>query len=325
MRRADHGPRTRDRRRRLRERPCRSNPPAAASPEPLYGFHGRARELLALERAFADKPAVVLHGFGGQGKTSLAAHAARWLTRTGLFGRAAFVSFETGADLDVVLAELGAALVGDNFAIHEGDKVQAIADALAATPTLVVFDNFESVLPDGDVPLPPDALQALLGRRRALVYDERRRTKDERRSTQYAIRSTQYAPASRLLVTTRDPAIPHPFLTPGRSCARYDLPGLFPEDALAFAGTVLADLGLSRPPRDALARLLDFLGGHPLSIQLVLPHLGDAEVKAEAKAKAAQAGMDEGQALVEAIIEAFDALLPGFKQGRAKSATNRWR
>ncbi len=97
----------------------------------------------------------MLHGFGGQGKTSLASHAARWLTRTGLFERAAFVSFEDGADLDVVLAELGNALVGDNFAIHEGDPIEAIADALAETPTLVVFDNFESVLPNGDVPLPP--------------------------------------------------------------------------------------------------------------------------------------------------------------------------
>ena len=95
---------------------------AGFPPEPVHGFHGRARELLALERLFADKAAVVLHGFGGQGKTSLATHAAWWLTRTGLFERAAFLSFEDGKGLDVVLAELGAALVGDDFAIHAGDK-----------------------------------------------------------------------------------------------------------------------------------------------------------------------------------------------------------
>ena len=74
---------------------------AASRPSPQYGFHGRARELLALERAFAGRSIVVLHGFGGQGKTALAAHAAAWLTRTGLFERAAFVSFEQGADLEV--------------------------------------------------------------------------------------------------------------------------------------------------------------------------------------------------------------------------------
>jgi hypothetical protein len=45
-------------------------------PPPLHGFHGRARELLDLERAFATRRIVVLHGFGGQGKTSLATQAA---------------------------------------------------------------------------------------------------------------------------------------------------------------------------------------------------------------------------------------------------------
>ena len=282
-------------------------------PEPVHGFHGRARELLALERLFADKPAVVLHGFGGQGKTSLATHAAWWLTRTRLFERAAFVSFEDGRGLDVVLAELGAALVGDDFAIHEGDKVAAIAGALRETPTLVVFDNFETVLPDGDIPLPPDALKALLDaaerwfgtKDEGRTTDDRRKTKDGRRLSSNVQRST-----SRLLLTTRDPALPHAFLTPGRTCARYELPGLDGGDALEFAGTVLADGGLPRPPREALARLLDFLGGHPLSIQLVLPQL--PKVKAEVKAK------DEAQA-VAAVIEEFDTLLPGFTQGEGKA------
>jgi tetratricopeptide (TPR) repeat protein len=294
---------------------------AGFPPEPVHGFHGRARELLALERLFAEKPAVVLHGFGGQGKISLAAHAAWWLTRTGLFERAAFLSFEDGRDLDVVLAELGAALVGDNFAIHAGDKVQAIADALAATPTLVVFDNFESVLPTGDVPLPPAALKALLDAAerwfgandvRCTMGDVRYTMDSISHRTSHIPHRTSHIvhPISRLL-TTRDPALPHAFLTPGRTCARYELPGLAGPDALEFAGTVLADGGLPRPPRDALARLLDFLGGHPLSIQLVLPHLAEAEVKAKAEAKA-----EDG---VGAVIEEFDALLPGFTAGAGKA------
>ncbi|MCB0201594.1 MAG: CHAT domain-containing protein, partial [Anaerolineae bacterium] len=206
---------------------------AGFPPEPQYGFHGRARELLALERAFAVKSIVVLHGFGGQGKTSLATHAAHWLMRTGLFQRAAFVSFESGAGLEVVLAELGNALVGDNFAIHEGDPVAAIDQALAEQPTLVVFDNVESILPNGDVPLPTDALHSLLNAAAQWFPP----LSDHR--SPFTVH-----PSSRLLVTTRDPNLPHPAFQPGRSARRVELPGLDTADALEFAGTVLQALSL---------------------------------------------------------------------------------
>ena len=76
------------------------------------------------------------------------------------FERAAFISFETGASLDFVLNELGNALVEENFQIHQGDKVEAIAQSLEEKPALVVFDNFESALPGGNAPMPD--LQALL-------------------------------------------------------------------------------------------------------------------------------------------------------------------
>src|SRR5262249_17601144 len=51
---------------------------------PLYSFHGRARELYALERAFRTDRAILLHAMGGMGKTALAREAGDWLTRTGL-------------------------------------------------------------------------------------------------------------------------------------------------------------------------------------------------------------------------------------------------
>jgi hypothetical protein len=74
--------------------------PGGLPAEPIHGFHGRARELLALHRAFAGHRVVVLYGFGGQGKTTLAADAGRWFHRTGRFpGGAAFVSFEHGGSL----------------------------------------------------------------------------------------------------------------------------------------------------------------------------------------------------------------------------------
>jgi CHAT domain len=172
-------------------------------PSPLHGFHGRARELLDLERAFAKHSIVVLHGFGGQGKTALATQAADWFTRTHLFERAAFISFETGASFEFVLNELGNALVEDNFQLYQGDKVDAIVQSLKEKPALVVWDNFESILPNGNAPLATDELQKLLD-----------------------AAAKWFAPAnvripnhnSRLFITTRNSDIPHAAFTPSQNC-----------------------------------------------------------------------------------------------------------
>jgi len=268
---------------RLPRLPARGGFPA----EPRHGFHGRARELLALERAFAARRIVVLHGFGGQGKTALATHAAGWLTRTGLFRRAAFLSFERGGGLEFALSELGAALVSPDFAIHGGDPVAAIAASLRETPTLLVWDNFESILPRGDAALDAGELAELLD----------------------AGATWAGQGGSRLLITTRDVEFGHPAFEPGRDTLHMALEGLAPADALALAGQILADRGIERPPRPSLEALIGFLGGHPLSLQLVLPHLADEEVKAKAKA--------EDRDGVEVLIEEFEALLPGFREGKA--------
>ena len=257
-------------------------------PEPLHGFHGRARELLALERLFAKRPIVVLHGFGGQGKTALAAHAASWLTRTRLFERAAFISFESGVGLDYVTDALGNALVGENFQIYDGDKNAAIAQALKEVPTLVVWDNFESVLPGGNAPLAGEALGALLEAGEAWFK-------------QLSVISNQSSVGrSALLVTTRDPSLPNEAFQPGVGCAQFGLEGLLLTDALDLAATILEAHSLARPPREGLERLLDYLGGHPLSIQLVLPQLKQTPD-------------------VEQLIAEFERLLPGFTQGEGRA------
>jgi len=251
-------------------------------PAPLHGFKGRARELLDLERAFATRDIVVLHGFGGQGKTSLATQAAEWFTRTHLFDRAAFISFETGASLDFVLNELGNALVEENFQIHEGDKVAAIAQSLKEKPTLLVFDNFESVLPNGNAPM-QEELQSLLD-----AASKWFGTSDPRSPT----------PNSRLLVTTRNTDIPHPSFTPSKTCLHKELEGLAASDALELAASILEAHSLPRPPRVPLEELLKFLKRHPLSLQLALPQLRDYSA--------------------EQLIEQYQSILPQMKKGEAK-------
>jgi tetratricopeptide (TPR) repeat protein len=249
-------------------------------PAPLHGFHGRARELLDLERAFATRNIIVLHGFGGQGKTSLATQAAEWFTRTHLFERAAFISFETGASLDFVINELGNALVEDNFQIHQGDKVEAIAQSLREKPALIVFDNFESALPNGNAPMPD--LQLLLDA-----------------AAKWFVPNLQ-PPISNscLLVTTRNTDIPHPSFTPSKTCLHKELTGLAASDALELAASILEAYSLPRPPRVPLENLLTFLKGHPLSLQLALPQLRDYSA--------------------EQLVEQYQSILPQMKKGEAK-------
>jgi tetratricopeptide (TPR) repeat protein len=258
------------------------NAPGGLPPDPLHGFHGRAREMLQLERALAEKALVVLHGFGGMGKTALAAEAGRWFYRTGRFpGGAAFVSFEGGGSLDQLCSWVGQAVSGNpNFILGEGDPVGRVADLLRGRPALVILDNFESVL--GREPLmPPGELQAVLD----AVY-------------QWAVGAGSPCP-SRVLITTRDTTFNDARFGPSRRCAHIELGGLARDDALALAAAVLDayDIDRAAVPRQDLVDLMEHLGGHPLSLYLALPHLRTLS-PAELTAR-------------------FEELLPGFTAGKA--------
>lgn len=256
-------------------------------PAPRYGFVGRARELWRLERLFAARRIVVLHAFGGQGKTALATEAAAWLTRTGRFARAVFLSFEQGGAADWALTQLGRLLLGNEFSsLSEADRLPALHRALAEAPTLLIWDNFESVLPGAHAALSEPDLTALLNLGAALVSPTPNSpTKDY--------------PTTRLLVTTRDADLPHDTYRPGATTALLPLDGLSHWEALELAGAVLDAQGHPRPPRLDLERLLDFLGGHPLSIQLVVPHLHEYPS-------------------VQTVIDRFEDLYPGFTDGKAQ-------
>ncbi len=254
-------------------------------PAPRYGFIGRAYELWQLERLFRERRIVILHAFGGQGKTALAAEAAAWLTRKGRFARAVFLSFEQGGTADWALTQLGRLLLGNDFSsLDEAGRLPALRAALAAAPTLLIWDNFESVLPDANAALPEPDLRALLDLGAALVTPA----------------PHDPSPLTRLLVTTRDADLPHEAFRPGATTVPRLLKGLTEWEALELAGAVLDAEGAPRPPRLELERLLDFLGEHPLSIQLVTPHLREYPD-------------------VQTVIERFETLYPGFTAGKAKA------
>ncbi|MEL7523050.1 MAG: CHAT domain-containing protein, partial [Cyanobacteria bacterium J06553_1] len=126
---------------------------------PEHSFVGRSRMLLRLERLLEQEPYAVIRGSGGMGKTALAVELVRWLVRSGGLGtgyrRAAFVNVEPHNVQDVtgVLDTVGRQLV-PKYAIATYESfekaLQPVARALRDFPTVLLFDNMESVLLDND-------------------------------------------------------------------------------------------------------------------------------------------------------------------------------
>ncbi|MFL5804791.1 MAG: AAA family ATPase [Roseiflexaceae bacterium] len=257
----------------------------------------------------AEHPVVVLHGFGGQGKTTLAADAGRWFHRTGRFpGGAAFVSFEQGGSLQQLCSWVGQALSGDpNFALGAGDPVERVGALLRARPALVILDNFESVL--GRAPLMPaeelkavlDAVWRWVGGDRETGRPGDRRLGDRQRG-------------SRVLITTRDTSFNDARFGPSKLCAQIELGGLATGDALELAAAVLDDHGIDRATirRQELVDLLERLGGHLLSLNLALPHLRDhtpaEQLHALTRAISTDANMPDE---IRALGRALNAVLAG--------------
>jgi tetratricopeptide (TPR) repeat protein len=257
-----------------RRAPAAGDDVGAFPPPPRYRFVGRARELHELERAFGRHRAVLLSGMGGMGKTSLAREAAFWWTRTGLFpDGACFLSFERGAGADQAVHTLGTYLLGEDFASLPADRQWAEAARLFREKrVLMVWDNFESVLPQFQGSQTFEVSKDLKGLARlrrlfdAWTGDERGR--------------------GRLLITCRPEEAGLP------AARRFALGGLARPDSLTLASHVFELHGIPRDDprlaRGELEKLLDLMGDHPLSIELVFPHLTKPLSVADAIARYAE-------------------------------------
>ncbi|HEV3468406.1 MAG TPA: TIR domain-containing protein [Pyrinomonadaceae bacterium] len=225
---------------------------------PAHHFIGRSHELLALERLLHSEPWAVIRGQGGEGKTTLAAELARWLVRTGRFGRAAFVSLERYTDARGVLDSLGRQLLpeGDSYSVaNYADLKQArqpIERALRDSATIIVLDNLESVLPDSEGSLPPGAapIEELFDLCRKLIEADA---------------------ATRLAFTTREP-LPAPF-DDRRSEIR--LGPLGREDAVRLVSEVMKREGLEPKADDPggdpreVTELVEAVGRHARALVLL--------------------------------------------------------
>jgi len=280
---------------------------------PEHGFVGRAWDLTAVERRLRTERWLSVVGDGGQGKTSLAVEAARWLAGIRRFERVAFVSVEEHGEARGVLDRLGRQLIpGFSVPAVEGggdrgqrlDRARAeVAAALAERPSLLVVDNLETVLappwrtrdssppPSSETPAAHAELMSLLA-------------------------SLAGVGDTRLLMTSRT-LPPPPF---SESCHR--LGPLSRGEGVQLVGRVLARLGPgaggAAEDDDTWAEdLVDRVGGHARSLVLLTPLVAAAGARTTAadlahhmaELEAAHPGQRE-LSLLASIRLSLDALPP---------------
>jgi tetratricopeptide (TPR) repeat protein len=255
------------------------------------GFFGRQQELWEIERWFvAGTRRISITGFGGQGKTYLAAEAARWLLRTGMFECVAFVDFTAFQGVDprgYALATLGT-MLGES--LPDGKTAMR---TLKKTPTLLILDNLE----DLQNPHKPSLLNELLSE----------------------VKTWSECGGSRVLLTSRAPNFQH---------ADYDFSGNLKHRGLALAGLNQDDAlnyfqsvmklppapKFPAPDRDALLKLFEMVDFHPLSIHLLAVQLKTRrvmELGTRLESLLAADSDDKNSSLLASLVLSLDRIDPG--------------
>lgn len=219
----------------------------------VYGFFGRKRELLTVERALMASKCVVLSGMIGVGKTALACEAAEWLTRTGMFMQVCYISLERGGDAIALCSSIAKLLDPDGE--HEVSNTRTVAELTALVggrPTLLIVDDIDTVLPEGRFALEAGELTRLWD---ALL----------------AFRAQGVG----LMLLSRSPELGDVRLAQGPQTSVLRLGGLELDAGIEFAVALLAHHAITPQglQHDQLCALLRRLQQHPQAIMLILPAL----------------------------------------------------
>ncbi len=272
------------------EKPQESTlPPEISDMENIYGFIGRDRAILEMERALQRPPPVILvHGLGGVGKTTLARGFVKWLHQTNGLGMGClWFTFRDIRTAESVLNQMGAALFGPQFiTLPNQQKVQVLAQALREQRCILVWDNFESVW--GNEPAGIDPLMPTEDRR--LLLDFLR-----------ALGGGQ----TKVIMTSRSEEA----WLPAELRRRIELGGLAGEERWEFCTVILRNLGLKVGREDSgLVELMNLLNGHPLLMRAVLPRL--EKQSAQAVDEAIRGNMSKLDSTTDATLRFVEDGLP---------------
>ncbi|MEZ5401886.1 MAG: tetratricopeptide repeat protein [Bryobacteraceae bacterium] len=235
-----------------------------AAPAPLYGFHGRDLEILAIERrvlAAPDSNLLLVEGMGGAGKSTLLRHLAHWWQLTGFCRRVIYFGWDEQAwKLPAILQKIAEAVLppaefGKFTALGETAREQRVIAALRAERHLLILDNLESITGEH------------MAIRNTLTEPERGALRDWLAKLRGG--------RSVVLLGSRSKEAWLAKGTFGNN--RIELAGLDPQSASAMADRILGDVVPARRAEiredPAFQRLLKLLAGYPLALQVVLANL----------------------------------------------------
>ncbi len=227
-------------------------PDGASDEENPYGFIGRDRELLKLERAIRkDTPAILIHGLGGVGKTTLARGFVRWLRDTGGMDGCLWLGFADIRSAEYVINAMGLPLFGQEFlTVDMKQRVESLTTVLKDNRFFIVWDNFEAAagIPDTYV------TENIVEEDRGLLLKFLEKIRGGKTKIIITSRSDEeWLDVQRLRVT---------------------IGGLVGEERWEFCDKILDGLGLrgERTDKDQV-ELMDLLNGHPLAMRVILPRL----------------------------------------------------